>query len=217
VTTAALVMAKAARPGLVKTRLEPLLGPDGCAMLQARLTARAARLAVEAAPGAAYVAVDPPDQAELLGDLLGVGVERFGQAGTSIGERMTAACAHVFARAGGPVVVTDSDTPALSARHYEHAHELLAGGRDAAIGPALDGGYYLIALARELPELFALPPAAWGGQELLGLTLRAARSAGLRVGLIEPARHLDTPDDARALLEEGELPEDVAELLRVSG
>src|SRR2546429_473978 len=53
---AALVMAKAARAGEVKTRLEPLLGPEGCARLQGLLLARAARWAAEVAPGAAFVA-----------------------------------------------------------------------------------------------------------------------------------------------------------------
>ena len=92
---------------------------------------------------------------------------------------------------------------------------MLADGRDAAIGPALDGSWYLIALARPLPELFALPAEAWGGDRVLGLTLRAARAAGVRTGLIEPARALDTPADAQALLEEGDLPVEVADLLRI--
>jgi hypothetical protein len=50
---------------------------------------------------------------------------------------------------------------------------------------------------------------------VLGRTLRAARSAGVDVGLIEPARDLDTPADAAALLAEGGLPADVAALLSV--
>jgi glycosyltransferase A (GT-A) superfamily protein (DUF2064 family) len=162
------------------------------------------------------VAVDPPDAAEHLGDLVGPGVELLGQAGEQLGERLADATERVLEMADGPLVVTGVDAPTIGAVHFQHAIAVLEGGRDVAIGPALDGGYYLIALARPLPQLFAIPADAWGGDEVLGLTLRAARAAGLRVGLIEPARDLDTPGDATALLEEGGLPEDVAALLRVS-
>jgi rSAM/selenodomain-associated transferase 1 len=215
VIAAALVMAKAPRPGEVKTRLEPLLGPDGCAVLQARLLARAASVAARSSPGAAWMAVDPPDAAELLGDLAGDGVRLFGQSGGHLGERLSAATTHVFRRHDGPVVVVGTDSPTIRSGHFQAARETLWAGNDVAIGPALDGGYYLIAMVRPLPELFALPPGAWGGERVLGLTLRAARAAGLKVGLIEPARDLDTPDDAAQLLASGELPEEVAELLRV--
>jgi glycosyltransferase A (GT-A) superfamily protein (DUF2064 family) len=93
---------------------------------------------------------------------------------------------------------------------------VLWSGRDVALGPTLDGGYYLIALARPAPELFDLPPAAWGGDRVLGLTMRAARAAGRSVELIEPARRLRTPDDAAALVADGVLPPEVAELLPVA-
>ena len=213
-TPAVVVMARAPEPGVVIRGLEPLLGPDGCAMLQARLLARAARVAAEAAPGAAFAAVDPPGSVDLLPDLVGDGVTLFGQAPGGPAERRAAACAYAFERAGGPVVILSPDVPAASARHVAAALAVLEDGRDAAIGPTLDGGCYAIAVARPLPELFARPPDAPKDEGLLGLTLRAARGAGLRVGLIEPARELATPDDARALLEDGSLPEEIAALVR---
>jgi glycosyltransferase A (GT-A) superfamily protein (DUF2064 family) len=207
-------MAEAPRPG-VKPELEPLLGPDGCAALQARLLARAARLAAEASPGSAFVAVDPPEAAELLDDLVGDGVELLGQDGRDFGGRLATAVASVQARSEGPVVVFGTDAPTIGSRHLQAAREVLWSGRDVALGPTLDGGYYLIALARPAPSLFDLPPAAWGGDRVLGLTIRAARNAELPVELIEPLRPLRTPDDAAQLLAEGELPPDVAALLPV--
>jgi glycosyltransferase A (GT-A) superfamily protein (DUF2064 family) len=216
VSVAALVMAAAPRPGEVLKGLEPLLGPDGCAALQARLIARAARVAAAVAPaGAAYVAVDPPDAAPLLADLVGSGVELVGQPGGDPGERLALAVGRVFETRPGPLLAFGTSAPALGSRHVGEALDVLRGGRDAAIGPTLDGGYYLIALARPLPELFALPAGSWGGDEVLGLTLRAARAAGHRAGLIEPARALATPADAAALLEDGDLDEAIAALLRV--
>jgi glycosyltransferase A (GT-A) superfamily protein (DUF2064 family) len=217
VIAAALVMAQAPREGEVKRALEPLLGPDGCAVLQARLFARAARLAAEAAPGAAFVAVDPPESAELLRDLAGPGVELLAQDGRSRGDRLAGAIELVQERSDGPVVVMGTDTPTVGPTQLQAARELLWAGNDVAIGPTLAGGYYLIALARRAPDLFDLPPAAWGGDRVLGLTLRAARSAGLSVGLLGPERELVTPADAAELLAGGRLPEDVAELLRGPG
>jgi glycosyltransferase A (GT-A) superfamily protein (DUF2064 family) len=214
VIAAALVMVRAPRPGVLAA-LEPQLGPDGCAALQARLFARAARLAAEASPGSAFAALDPPEAAELLGDLAGDGVELFGQDGRTPGERLQTATAYVQRRGDGPVVVIGTDTPAVSAGHLQAAREVLWSGHDVAVGPTLGGRYYLIALARPAPVLFDLPPAAWGGDRVLGLTLRAARAAGLSVGLIEPERELETPDDAAQLLADGALPEDVAELVRM--
>jgi glycosyltransferase A (GT-A) superfamily protein (DUF2064 family) len=215
VIAAALVMATAPQPGRALPGLEPLLGPDGCAALQARLVARAARLAAEASPGSAYMAVDPPEAAELLGDLAGDGVELLGQDGRNAGERLAAAVEHVQRRGAGPVVVFGTATPAVDAAHLQAAREVLWSGRDVAVGPTLAGGWYLVALARPAPALFELPPAAWGGDRVLGLTLRAAQAAGLSVGLIEPERELAGPEDAAELLAAGTLPADVADLLRL--
>jgi glycosyltransferase A (GT-A) superfamily protein (DUF2064 family) len=212
VIAAALVMADAPRPG-VKPELEPLLGPDGCAALQARLVARAARLAADAAPGAAFVAVDPPEDAELLEDLVGDGVSLLGQDGRDPGDRIATAVSFVQGRSEGPVVVFGADAPTVGPGHLQAAREVLWSGRDVALGPTLDGGYHLIALARPAPGLFDLPPAAWGGDRVLGLTMRAARAAGLSVELLEPVRRLRTPDDAAALVADGALPAEVAGLL----
>jgi glycosyltransferase A (GT-A) superfamily protein (DUF2064 family) len=216
VIASALVLAAAPQPGHALPGLEPLLGPDGCAALQARLFARAARLAAEASPGAAYVAVDPPETAELLGDLAGEGVTVFGLDGRTRGERIAGAVEYVQRRGDGPIVVFGTGAPAVRAHHLQAAREVLWGGRDVAIGPTLGGDWYLIALARSAPGLFDLPPGAWGGDRVLGLTLRAARGAGLSVGLIEPERELRAPDDVAPLLAGGAVSEDVATLLRGS-
>ncbi len=86
-------------------------------------------------------------------------------------------------------------------------------GADTVFGPALNGGYYLVGMARPLPELFAIDPALWGGPQVLAASRHAARDAGLRVGQLPALRDLDTPQDAAEFLAEGALPEDIAALL----
>ena len=69
-------------------------------------------------------------------------------------------------------------------------------GHDLAIGPARDGGYYLLALREARPALFE--GIAWGTAQVLSATLGRAESLGLRVHLLEPLTDLDTIDDLRA-------------------
>jgi hypothetical protein len=229
-----LIMAKAPRPGRVKTRLHPLLGPDGCAALQARLIRQASAVAATvgkvpvlpatadaaAVPAAAsagevtvFAAVDPPDAAAELAGLVPDTTRLLGQRGTGLGERLTAATGDVLGAGHRPVVVIGTDVPTLTPGRLAAAFGALAAGHDVVFGPALDGGYYLAGLSRPLPGLFALDPALWGGDTVLAASLAAARRLGLRAGLLPALRDLDTPCDARALLADPLLPEPVAEVL----
>lgn len=209
--SAALVMAKAPRAGEVKTRLEPLLGPEGCADLQAALIENAARWAAEHTD-AAFVAYTPPDAEDEMRTLVPEDVELFPQEGDDLGERLEAATERVAER---PLLVVGTDAPAMRGEHARAALEALGAGADACFGPAVDGGYYLVGLAARTPQVFAIASAAWGGPDVLRLSLDAARAAGLRVELLAEERDLDTPADAEALLARAALPGDVADLLRV--
>ncbi|MFL5837669.1 MAG: TIGR04282 family arsenosugar biosynthesis glycosyltransferase [Solirubrobacteraceae bacterium] len=200
-----VVMARSPRPGRAKTRLEPLLGPERCARLQAELIRVAVRWA--GTVGRVFVAVSPRDA---LDEVDAPGAERFGQEGANLGERMAAA----VERVGGPVVVIGTDMPTLGGFHARSVRADLDAGVDAVFGPAHDGGYYLVALRQPRRDLFALPADAWGGPEVLALSLARAAEARLEVGLLRGERDLDTPADARALLLHHALPPGVAAILR---
>jgi uncharacterized protein len=211
---AALVMAKAPRAGEVKTRLEPLLGPDGCARLQRLLLARAARWAAEVAPGASFVAFTPDDALAEVGDLVPAGTDLFVQEGADLGERLAAATDRVLAMHDGPLITVGTDLATLEPRHAAAALDDLADRIDVTFGPAFDGGYYLIGLRESHPEVFALPSEAWGGPRVLRLSLEAAAKAGLSLGMLRGERDLDTPADARAALADPRFPDDIAVALR---
>ena len=200
---AVLVMAKAPVPGEVKTRLEPLLGPEGCAALQRELIAAATEFACAAAPEAGYLAVtgeiDPrPTDVTLLE-----------QRGADLGERLRNATADVFAEHDGPLIVVGTDCPQLGAEHADSALAELTRGHDAAIVPANDGGYCLLALARDTPALLRLAPEDWGGPHVLEMTLAAARAHGVEVAILAPEHDLDTPADARRARTDARVPESV--------
>ena len=207
---AAIVIAKAPRPGLCKTRLEPVLGPEGCARLQAALIRRAAAWAAEV--GDPFVAYTPADA---VGDFsaLAPGATLIEQVDGDLGDRLAAATKTILELHGGPVVLIGVDTPQLDVSHAEAALDDLRGGIDVTIGPAADGGYYLIGLREPHPEAFALPTEKWGGPEVMGLTLAAVTEAGLSVGMLRAERDLDEPHDVAAFLADPLTPPDIVELL----
>jgi hypothetical protein len=207
---AVVVVAHAPRPGRSKARLEPLLGPDHCARLQAFLLTRAVRWALAAAaPGAAYLAFAPADAHAEIAALAPPGIELFAQVDGDLGTRLAAAFAEASARSGRPVVLIGTDVPALDEHHAWAAADDLADGVDVTLGAATDGGYYLIGARRPHPALFAIDADAWGGERVLGLTLESVVASGLAVGWLRSERHLDTPADVAALLADPRTPVDV--------
>lgn len=209
---AAIVIAKAPRPGLCKTRLEPLLGPEGCARLQAELIRLATAWAAEV--GTPYLAFSPPDARAEMAALAPPGTRLIEQAEGDLGDRLAAATAEVLAEHGGPVVLIGVDTPLLRPAVGHAAVEDLRCGVDVTFGPAADGGYYLVGLREPHPEIFALDSGAWGGAEVFELSLAAAHEAGLSLGMLRAERDLDDEMDARALLADPLTPPSIRAMLR---
>lgn len=176
-----IVMAKAPRPGQVKTRLEPLLGPQGAARLAAGLLSHTVSMA--AASGFdVIVAYDPPDALGDIRSLLPPGTRITPQSDGDLGQRMAAAAAGPFSQ-GRPVILIGTDAPTMRAATLLEAAARLQ-QVDAVFGPAADGGYYLVGLARPVPAIFALG-AVWGGPTVLLDSLDTAARSGATVSLLE--------------------------------
>ena len=188
----ALVLAAPPRPGECLPELEPLLGAEGCADLQAVLIERAARWAQEVAPGRAIVAAEPVD-------------------GETEAARRARECVAAFERFGGkgPLLLALAGFPRLRAGHAADALSDLAAGADVSFGPSNDGGYYLLAMARPLPELFDLADDVWHGPLVLPRTIELSAKLGLEGGLLRMERLLAGPEDAEAMLADPLTPGDV--------
>jgi len=185
--------------------------------LQAELLAEAGRWARAAAPGAVYVTHDPPDAVPELHALLGQDAWFFPQNGEGVAARLADAAARVFARGGSPVLIVWPDLPRLRPELASAALGDLESGCDVVLGPAIDGGFYLIALQRPLPKLFALPETVWRSADAMTLGIAAARDAGLEIGILRAERALHRPADVRAALADPLLPEGVGRVLRRAG
>ncbi len=205
-----VVMAEAPRAGAVKRRLEPLLGPDGCARLQGALIEAATSWAAEAAPGAAYLAYR--GSREALEPHLADGVAAFPATAGDPGDRLAGATAHVFRERSQPLLVVGTDMPVLRRAHAREAEAVLRGGADMVFGPGPDGGYWIAGLARPAPDVFDLG-GDWDGAAVLERTLQRCETTGLRVELLGMERDLDDAADVRALADHPALPPVVAEIL----
>jgi len=210
---AVLIMARAPRRGEVRLALEPLIGRDRCLALQSALLLQAFEWARALHPRAIHLAHEPPDAAPELRTLLGDEVVLFPQNGEGISGRLADAAARVFARGPGPLLIVWPDLPQLRASHATAALEDLRSGCDVVFGPVFDGGFYLIAIARPTPQLFALPEQVWRSSEPIGIGVAAARDSGLEVGMLRVERALHRPADVRAALADPTLPEPVARAL----
>jgi glycosyltransferase A (GT-A) superfamily protein (DUF2064 family) len=210
---AVLVMARAPRPGQVRRALEPVLGPDGCAKLQAALIAGATAWAHAVAPGAVHVAHDPPDAGPELRPLVGPDATLFPQNGDGIAGRLAGAVTRVHSHHHGPLLIVWPDLPRLRPEHAAAALEDMSHGCDVVLGPVIDGGLYLLGIARALPELFGLPEDAWRSPDVMTMGLAAVRDAGLELGLLRAERALHRPADLRAELADPLLAPELRALL----
>ncbi len=189
-----LFFARAPRPGQVKTRLAADIGSDAALDIYRALGSRV----VDQITSVSSIAVwyEPPDAEEemraWLGDL------RFeAQPEGDLGARLTHAfAAHFAAHPGEPAIAVGADAPDVDAAAIETAGNALR-STEVVLGPANDGGYYLIGLARPLPELFEAMP--WGTEEVLDATCAACDRMRITPALLPVLRDVDRLSDLKAL------------------
>jgi hypothetical protein len=148
-----------------------------------------------AAPGVRRViVVTPPDACDDVRRIAG-GVEVVPQPDGDLGERMRGLMAELFARGAPAVAVIGSDLPHLTAAPIVEAFSCLARDPDALVlGPAADGGYYLIA-SRRVPDVFA--NIEWGSARARAQTEQAAVNDGFTVHQVAMLEDVDSADDLR--------------------
>src|SRR6266850_713794 len=184
-------------PGAVKTRLIPALGAEGAAALHRRLTLRTLGAAQEvaAARGCQLEIHFDGGSESSMRHWLGDGCCFRAQAGAGLGERMAFAFAESFREQSQAVIIIGADCPDLTADNLHRAFDTLA-SKPAVLGPADDGGYYLIGLTQFLPELFR--GIVWGTQTVLTDTLRILAQANVKPDLLETLPDIDRPEDLPA-------------------
>jgi uncharacterized protein len=194
-----LILSKAPEPGAVKTRLIPVLGKAGAACLYARMLHACLdrMVAADLCPVDLWCA--PTTSHPFFSECrqhYGVALQQ--QAAGDIGQRMQQALGTALQQAGYAVLV-GADCPGLAVADIEEALLALKQGVDVVLGPALDGGYYLVAMRRCHAFMFESMP--WGSADVLQLTESRLRLHGVSWHRLALRRDLDTPEDYMALAE----------------
>ena len=180
------LFAKEPLAGKVKTRMQPNLSPPNCALLAETMLEQSIRKVVDYWPGKLILCVTPNVKApvfESLAAMYGCGL--FEQIAGDLGSRMLHALQYGLDLAGSAVVM-GCDVPHIDQPTLAKAHTEMIKGNNI-VGPAEDGGFYMLGVHDSRPELFA--DIHWGGEKVLVDVMRHAKR--LDVGFVELPRMRD--------------------------
>ena len=206
-----ILFARAPRPGKAKTRLIPALGAEGAAALYRAFLADAAGTARELRAEEPAVGLFSEWSRTEGGPEAGFSPSAWlpgpflhrAQTGLHLGSRMAAALGRRLAF-GGPAILIGTDFPDLPPEILSSAFSLLRSGgpnnetpKKAVIGPAKDGGYYLIGLTRPAPGAFE--GIAWGKPDVFRKTVEKLKTLEFEVAVLPEWQDVDAPEDLAAL------------------
>lgn len=197
-----VVFLKEPVPGRVKTRLVRWIGAEGAARLYRRLAENTVLELRRSAEWETEIRFDPPDAEERVADWLCQPLPLRPQLGADLGERIERAILDGFLRGAARVIVVGTDCPALTAETVRGAFRALD-GVDAVLGPAVDGGFYLIGVRAPITGL--LRDIAWSTSNVCAATRRRLCDAGLALQELGILRDIDTQEDLAAAEREGVL------------
>jgi rSAM/selenodomain-associated transferase 1 len=185
--------------GKTKTRLIPALGAAGAATLQRQMTEftlkQAEKLAQQKQDGLNSLSVEirfAGGDRSLMQDWLGSSWSYQPQATGDLGERMQLAFQSAFEMGSQRVVTIGIDCPELDSATLAQAFQALQ-NHDLVLGPATDGGYYLIGLRSLIPKLFN--GIDWGTNQVFRQTMAIAEGEGLAIATLAPLTDVDRPED----------------------
>ncbi len=189
-----IIFTRYPEPGKTKTRLIPALGAEGAATLQRQMTehtlAQVKELQAKRLVSVEVYFVGGNQQ--LMQSWLGTSVIYRQQGDGDLGRRMAIAFQTALEAGKQRVVVIGTDCPDLKAEVMVKAFHALE-QHDLVLGPAQDGGYYLIGLCRLIPELFT--GISWSTAEVLQQTMSIAQRLELAVAYLPRLSDVDRPED----------------------
>lgn len=189
-----IIFTRYPEPGKTKTRLIPALGAVGAANLQRQMTEHTI-FQVKKLQQATALSVEVRfvgGNSQLMQDWLGLGLVYQSQGGGDLGQRMVRSLLDAFQSDAEQVMIIGSDCPGLSSQILATAFEQLQ-VFDLVLGPAIDGGYYLIGLRQPIEELFLNIP--WGTGQVCQKTVDIAQKLNLSLVYLPPLADVDRPED----------------------
>jgi len=189
-----IVFTRYPEPGTTKTRLVKAIGKQGAADLQRKLAEHTLSqvrplLQIRQVQPIVYFEGGSVTQMQVW---LGPDLSYREQGSGDLGQRLQRACAAAFKQGIKRLVIIGADCPGLQANHIDQAFDALF-HKDLVLGPAADGGYYLIGMRRENKTLFTKIP--WGTETVLAKTIKAGKELGLSIEILGTLSDVDRPED----------------------
>ena len=199
------IMAKAPIAGDVKTRLTPPLTPEEAALLSGCFLQDTSRLLNAVADKRLVRGIGvytPANTASLFAELLPPGFLLVPQRGEKLGQRLAFATDDLFALGFSSVCLIGSDSPTLPPEVFEETIAVLTqpSGSNLVIGPATDGGYYLIGLRKPCRSLFE--EITWSSELVFEQTIERARRLNLKSHILREWYDVDDATSLQRLCEE---------------
>ena len=196
-----MVMAKEPLPGRTKTRLSPPLSSRQATDLYRCLLQDTLELMKRIEGVRPIIAYLPPDAEPFFRRIAPPGFDFLAQVGSDLGERLDNALTRYLQTGYQQAVVMDSDSPTLPPDYLRQAfRELEKPAVDVVLGPAHDGGYYLIGLKSPCSALFR--GIAMSTPTVMAETLERAQEQGLRVACLPEWYDVDTAEELERLVDE---------------
>ena len=196
-------------PGEVKSRLAAGIGAEAAARVYAAILEHTLEVARNSGARVVLSLAEVPSGSWARDVDAVVEIQR----GNDLGDRMDDAFARRFAEGEGRVVMVGSDCPWFTATHVAKASAKL-GGADAVLGPAADGGYWLVAQRPPGLAMFARIP--WSSPETLEETRKRISALGGTWYELEELVDIDTLEDLELVLDDPRTPEPLSEKLRAA-
>jgi rSAM/selenodomain-associated transferase 1 len=190
-----IVFLKAPRPGLVKTRLSATMGAEAACTAYRQLVGTVLDH-VSGLP-AVTLCYSPDDAAREIEPWLRGGWSLQSQGEGDLGQRMSRAFSRAFQNGARRVVIIGSDCPTMAVQDIEDAWTALETNH-LVLGPATDGGYWLMGLHQAEPILFE--GISWSTESVFQETLSRAKAGGLHVKLLRTLSDIDTEADWKTYL-----------------
>jgi uncharacterized protein len=189
-----IIFTRYPEPGKTKTRLIPVLGSVGAANLQRQMTehtifqVKELQRTIDISMEVRFAGGD----SQLMQDWLGLDLVYQSQGEGDLGSRMARSLLQAFQSGAEKTIIIGTDCPGVNAQILATAFEKLH-TCDLVIGPAIDGGYYLIGLQQPILELFT--NIEWGTAEVFQKTVEIAQKLNLSQVNLPPLADVDRPED----------------------
>lgn len=194
-----LLFVKTPGEGRLKSRLSSIIGKEKAGALYTNFILDTVDF-IETRNYPLKVFFHPQGSEHKLKELIGGKFEFIPQTGNDLGERMKNAFVHAFSKGDDKALLIGSDIPDLERSIIDEAFESLD-TFEAAIGPAFDGGYYLIGFTKDTFLSDVFESVSWSSDSVFGKTMDIFAKKGRNVHILPEWRDVDTIDDLKALVE----------------